>query len=272
MQKYIYKTMVAILVTLMAASCGGAAPTQDVNAVMTSAVSTMVASFFGTQTAMVTPATVTSTQTNTPLPTNTPYNTVTPLATSTYVYVAPLITLGSVTPTGTRPTATINAAAVAVGCNNLFFIRDVTIPPGTVMQKNQDFTKTWKVQNNGTCDWLYQYIFSAVSPDTFGAGAYKIQKLVKAGNWTELSVHMKAPNTLGTYSSSWRMSNGNGPFGATLVVSFVVANPPTSTAIPSITNTSAPLATNTFTLVPTYTLTVAPTDTPTEAPTPTSTP
>jgi hypothetical protein len=267
MQKNISKLLFMTLATWMLAACGGAAPTEDVNAVMTSAVSSMVASFFGTQTALATPATPTSTQTYTPFPTITPFYTVTPPASPTYAYyIAPLrsLTPGTPTPTGTLATATVNPGALAVGCNNLFFIRDVTVPAGTVLQKNQSFTKTWKVQNNGNCDWLYQYILVPVSGDTFGSAGAKIQKLVKVNNWTELSVGMTTPNKSGTYTSYWRLSNGQGTFGATLVLSFVVSDPPTLTPVPTNTNTLAPQPTNTFTL------TALPTDTPSETPSPTT--
>ena len=264
MQKYIKNLLLMSMIAFLLVSCGDATPTVDLNAEMTSVVSSMVASFFGTQTALVTPATSTSTQTYTPFPTVTPFYTITLLASSTYAYyIAPL---GTPTPTGTLATATINPAASAVGCNNLLFIRDVTIPAGTVLQKNQNFTKTWKVQNNGTCDWLYQYIFVPVSGDTYGSEGMKIQKLVKVNNWTELSVNMTAPNKTGTFTSYWRLSNRKGAFGATLVLSFVVSDPPTSTSAPAITNTTLPQPTDTFTLTP------LPTDTPSETSLPEPTP
>jgi next-to-BRCA1 protein 1 len=178
------------------------------------------------------------------------------------------LTPGTATPTGTRTTATVNPGSLAVGCNNLFFIRDVTIPAGTVMQRNQDFTKTWKVQNNGTCDWLYQYILVPLSGDRMSGDGTKLQKLVKVNNWTELSVSLTAPNKPGTYTGYWRLSNGQGTFGATLMVSIIVSDPATSTSVPPATNTQSPQLTSTSTSAP------LPTDTPldTLTPEPTSTP
>jgi hypothetical protein len=257
MHKQSHIGVALILISFLLVSCAGAAPTEEVNSIMTAAVSTMVSSFFGTQTALFTPSTPTVTQTYTAFPTNTFYQTDTPAASATYAYftvVPRTLTPGSPTPTGTLSTPTLNPGAMAVGCNNLFFIRDVTIPAGTVLQKNQNFTKTWKVQNNGSCDWLYQYLFVPTSVNTFGGSSFKLQRLVKAGNWTELSVDMTAPDKSGKYTSYWRMSNGQGPFGATLVVNFVVSDPPTSIPVPSITNTSAPtstpMPTETFTEIP----------------------
>jgi Ig-like domain from next to BRCA1 gene len=262
MQKHISTLLAVTLAAFMLVSCAGEAPTDEVNTIMTAAVSTMVASFFDTQTAIVTPATSTSistsTSTLTPLPTFTPFSSPTVFASSTFIYYTP--TLGSLTPgtptaTGTLATATINPSVLAYGCNNLAFIRDVTVPAGTVINKNQDFTKTWKVQNTGTCNWLYQYGLVLLSGERYGGKDTKIQRLVTVNDWSEVSVNMTAPKNPGTYINYWRMTDTSGHmFGATLVVSFVVAAPPAPTKTP----------------VPTSTFTLAPTDT--ETPTLTATP
>jgi hypothetical protein len=164
---------------------------------------------------------------------------------------------------------------LAVGCNNLAFIRDVNVPAGTVFEKNREFTKTWKVQNTGTCDWMFQYSLVLVGGDAFGGVTTKIQKRVPVSSWSELTVDLKAPKKPGTYTSYWRLSNGQSLFGATLTVSFVVqdatptAVPPTATlspttgptATPTFSPTTGPTATPTFTYTPTYT--PPPTETPT---------
>jgi hypothetical protein len=270
MKKHINRIMIATLTVLILTACGGTEPTQDVNAIMTSAVSSMVASFFETQTALVPIPTPTLVPSMTPLPSPTiiyPTSTLGP--TLTPVYILYSITPGTITPTGTLPTSTVNSSALAVGCNNLAFIRDVTIPAGTVIEKNQSFRKTWKVQNTGTCDWMYQYSLVLVGGDAPGGSNSKIQKTVPVWSWSELSVDLEAPKKPGTYTSSWRLSNGQSLFGATLTVSFVVldvaptAVPPTATLSP----TTAPAATPT----PTPTSTQAPTQTPTPTPTPTPT-
>ncbi|HLF75204.1 MAG TPA: hypothetical protein VI524_12700, partial [Anaerolineales bacterium] len=54
--------IILLLVGLLLASCAGqtaASPTPDVNAIVTSAIGTVAASFFQTQTALVPPATET---------------------------------------------------------------------------------------------------------------------------------------------------------------------------------------------------------------------
>ncbi len=160
MKKYLSTILlISVLIIFLLTACTGTEnATESPDVLMTSAVGSMVASFFGTQTAMYTPPSPTSTATNTPLPSPTiiyPTATLAPAFTATYIYFS--ATPGTITPTGTLPTPTVNSDALAVGCDNLAFVRDVTIPAGTIIVKNQGFTKTWKVQNTGTCDWLYQY-------------------------------------------------------------------------------------------------------------------
>ncbi len=261
MNIYTNRLLIGFLTVYFLSACGQSTPTADVYAPMTSVLGTMVASYFGTLTALPPPLTSTpvSTQLKIPFSTNTPFYINTPLASSTFVYYT--AAAGSPTPTGTLITPTTNPGALALGCNNLYFIRDVNIPPGTVFGKNQDFTKTWKVQNNGTCDWLFQFSLVPIGGETFGGGSTKIKKVVKVNDWSEVSVEMTSPNKAGAYTSYWRLSNGHGLFGATLSVSIIVSAPPASTPIPASTSTSSPQPTNTNTPIPTETSTSMPTST-----------
>src|SRR5690349_9262581 len=114
-----HKILILSMALLLAACAGTADATEDPNAIMTQSIGTMVGS------------------------------------TATFVFYSP--TPGTITPTGTLSTATINPGSLAVGCNNLAFVCDVNIPSGSVLPKSKDMTKTWKVENNGTCNWMYQY-------------------------------------------------------------------------------------------------------------------
>lgn len=224
--------IILFLFAALLTACGGAQPEESIttdDAVLTLAVGTMVAGFFGTQTAMVTP---TPQSTNTPLPTNTflptptPYNTLPPQATWTPTFIfytftpAPILLTPSVT--GTLPTATINSGSLANGCNNLAFIRDVNYPSGTEVTPGESFVKTWKVQNTGTCDWVYIYTLTTVGEDHFGSSWNKLEKVVKPWEWTEISVIVDAPKADGTYTTYYRLTDGTNAFGATLALSVVV--------------------------------------------------
>ncbi len=224
--KKTFRRTIALMVALSVflASCGEAEPTLDVDAVMTEGVGTMVAAFFETQTAMYTPPSPTSTATYTPFPSPTAPPTSTFIPSTPTLFFLLTATLGTISPltavaSGTYVTATVNPSVLGAGCNNLAFIRDVTIPDGTVLQPAQDFVKTWKVQNTGTCNWLPQYSLVLISGTDMDAGVTKIQKTVEVGSWSELSVNITSPNKEGTYTSYWRLADTSGTlFGSTLAV------------------------------------------------------
>nr|MDQ3006767.1 NBR1-Ig-like domain-containing protein [Chloroflexota bacterium] len=159
---YIARQILILLLTtgILLSSCAPQAtgqPTPDMNAILTAGVGTFAASIFQTQTAMVPPATLT--------PTVTPTATVTPLSllsptpptasATQFILVAPQATLVVATPTG--PTLTPNPSTLGSGCNNLAFISDASVPAGTVFKPEEQFTKSWKVANTGTCEWVYRY-------------------------------------------------------------------------------------------------------------------
>jgi hypothetical protein len=247
---------------LFLASCGGSAePARDVNAMMTASIGTMVASFFGTQTAMYTPASPTSTVTQTRFPSPTPFAPLNGLSTSTPTwpfYTATLGTPRTPTITGTLPTATVNASALGYGCNNLAFVRDVNVPSGTVVKAGQDFTKTWKVENTGSCKWMFLYHVLFLSGTNFDPIYNNLGKLVEPGSWAEVSAVLSAPKKPGTYSAYFRFSDGSHMFGATLGVTIVVEADQANTSIPA--NTLVP--TSTFTSIPSPSDTPIPSDTP----------
>ena len=216
---------ILLLIPILLTACGGAAPT-PVSVDMTAGVNTMVASFFGAQTAQAATVAAQATATFTPVPPTATYTlpppTALPLPSPTIVYYYPSATPAFITPTwiplatGTRLTATVIPGALAFGCNNLAFIRDVDHPSGTVVKPGENFNKTWKVMNNGTCDWLYQYSLEFLSANYPEGGSYKLQRKVTVNDWAEISVNLDARKNPGTYTSYWRMSDGAGHmFGAT---------------------------------------------------------
>ena len=225
-----------LLVGLLLSSCAGQAteaPTLDASVIMTDAVNTFVASMYQTQTAQVTLVTNTASPTITSSPTSPVTAPPPPTWTLAPVFNSILPTVSkSPTATGTQYTPTVNPGLSAVGCNNLGLVYDVNIPAGSVFKPGESFTKTWKVENNGTCDWVYLYHLVFVSGDRLEGEPAGLSKVIVPGQWTQLSVGLSAPSTPGTYTGSWRMATQSGaPFGVTLTVSIVVANP-TDTPVP----------------------------------------
>ncbi|HET9915331.1 MAG TPA: NBR1-Ig-like domain-containing protein [Anaerolineales bacterium] len=180
---------VALMTTLVAA-CGSpntppAEPTPDVAAVRTSAASTVVSQF--TLTAAAFTPTV-----------SLPTETLTPAATGT-VTVAPVAQV-------------TNAAGTTVSlCDSMEYVADVNIPDGTSMSPGQDFVKTWRIKNNGSCPWGagYKLVYAGYSDDMDGQ-FQPLAEVVQPNQEVEVSVQFKAPDATGEYLSAWQMENPSG--------------------------------------------------------------
>ena len=183
----------ALLVTLLTAACGSQGtpaqePTADVAAVRTSAASTVVAQFTLTAAAF------------TPTP-SLPTDTAVPAATHT-VTVAPLAQVTNAQGTTVALCDSLSIDPVTV---------DVNIPDGTIMSPGQDFVKTWRVKNNGSCPWGagYELVYAGYSDDMDGQ-FQPLTEVIQPGQEVEVSVQFKAPSQTGEYLSAWQMENPAG--------------------------------------------------------------
>jgi hypothetical protein len=218
--------VVSFAVSLVLAACGRATeeatPTVAVEQIQTEAVATFSARLTATALA---------------LPTNAPTGTPT---------AAP-----SGTPEATN-TAPATAVATAGSCTGLAFVADVTIPDNTTMTPGQQFTKTWRVRNTGSCAWQAGFSLRFIGGEAMGGSSASLGNAVQPGNTADISVAMTAPTTPGTYRGNWRMTNATGSyFGDEVYVLIIVGS---ATATPTGSASSTP--------------TVSPTPTSTEAVTP----
>jgi len=187
-------TMIVILLSMLIAGCGSAnppstEPTADVAAIRTSAANTVVAQFTLTAAAF--------TPTTAPLPTETP---------------APLEP-GTTDTATTQPLAEVTTASGTTDalCDSLEFVTDVNIPDGTNMAPGQDFLKTWRVKNTGSCTWGADYkLVYAGYADRMAGQWQPLTQVVQPGQEIELSVQFKAPDKVGEYLSAWQMANPRG--------------------------------------------------------------
>jgi hypothetical protein len=116
--------------------------------------------------------------------------------------------MASVLPTLAAPTFP-PAASSTPQCDLARFVRDVTIPDGTIYTPGTTFTKTWRLRNEGTCTWSgYSLVFdrgeqmNGASPTTIGT--------VSPGQEIDISVTLTAPSTAGSYRGYWRIRNASG--------------------------------------------------------------
>lgn len=149
----------------------------------------------------------------------------------------PPVTVLVVTATSLPATEAPTATNVPTCVLNSKFIADLTIPDGTVFTPNAVFTKSWRVQNNGTCAWEnFSLVF--VSGTKMAVGATYPVPDTQPGGTADLTVPMTAPANYGSFTGTWRIRSSNGQlFGTNLTVVINVPSP--ATAVPP-TNTPPP--------------------------------
>ena len=102
---------------------------------------------------------------------------------------------------------------------------------------------TWRLKNVGTSPWTAAYILRFYSGDAFGAPQeVPVGRVVLPDQTVDISVQMKAPNTLGDYRSDWVLSDERrSNFKEPVFLKITVAAPPTPTpTTPAPTTTAAP--------------------------------
>lgn len=145
-------------------------------------------------------------------------------------------------------------------------LADLSIPAGTELKPGQAFTKSWRVHNNGSCDWVdYKLVY--ISGSRMGGNSPSKLRTVKAGEVIDIAIELYAPNYPGEYSGLWKIQDDRGSLLNTELSYRVIIPGPTATPSPTATQTPTLTPSPTATLVPTATMTPAPTNTPTPEPT-----
>jgi len=109
-----------------------------------------------------------------------------------------------------QPTNTAVPTAVSY-CDWVAFVKDVTIPDGTQLSAGEIFTKTWRLQNRGTCTWTPDYMLVYTSGDQMGSTtAVRLPGNVAPGQTVDVSVTLTTPNVNGYQRSYWMLRNPSG--------------------------------------------------------------
>lgn len=182
--------------------------------------------------------TPTSSETSRPTPTQAPAATntlvLTPLLTNTSLAetsaVLPTATSTPVLPQPTNPPDCTNSAS---------FVTDVTIPDNSNVLGDTIFTKTWRVRNTGTCVWGSGYTLTHYSDEQMNAPAAVPLDVKQPGAELDISVDLRAPNSVGTHRGNFVIKN---PAGLIMQIDndsrlWVIINV-TNTVTPTITMTS----------------------------------
>jgi hypothetical protein len=211
-QSMVHMAAVLFLLLLLAAclpSRSTSSPTQDIQAIYTSAALTMQAQLTleagQTAVAQLTSQVDQATKMVVPPKQDTPTQ---PAPTSTAPAPTPLIVEPPAPPTSPPPTATPQTP-----CDRAEFVGDITVPPDTLLPAGSVFTKIWRVRNAGFCTWTPSYSLDftggtliPVVTATFLPGN------VSPGQTIDLSVSLSTPALPGVYQAGWMLRNADGRF------------------------------------------------------------
>jgi hypothetical protein len=127
------------------------------------------------------------------------------------VVITPTVTGTPPTPTPTNTPGPVTVTVPPSACDRAQFVRDVTIPDGTVMAPGSTFTKTWRLKNVGACAWSTSYQLVYFSGEQMGAAASAaFPQNVAVGQTVDISINMTAPSAAGSYRGFWMFKNANG--------------------------------------------------------------
>ena len=79
-----------------------------------------------------------------------------------------------------------------------------TIPDGSNIDVGAEFTKSWTIENTGTCVWNTNYELIFESGDQLsGTDFSKLLSVVNPGNKVTINIDLKAPSSPGFFISNW---------------------------------------------------------------------
>ncbi len=96
-------------------------------------------------------------------------------------------------------------------CDWVAFIKDVTIPDGTITAPNEPISKTWRLKNRGTCTWTSDYMLVFSGGTKMGdTTAVRLPGNVLPGQTVDVTVMLTPPSSDGEYTSYWMLRNPSG--------------------------------------------------------------
>ncbi|HSH05410.1 MAG TPA: NBR1-Ig-like domain-containing protein, partial [Anaerolineae bacterium] len=121
--------------------------------------------------------------------------------------------------------------------NDSNFLADLTIPDGTLIEPGTPFTKSWQIQNNGTCQWDTSYqLQPRANTDLFQPAPAPTIPETPPGAPLDLTVQLIAPTQSGQYQASWQLTDPTGePIGVplTILVNIAAPTPETPPTVPA---------------------------------------
>lgn len=119
----------------------------------------------------------------------------------------PTLFLPSATPAPATKTPIPSAVTY---CDWAMFIKDVTVPDGTSFSPGEVFTKTWRLQNRGTCTWTPDYDVVFYGGAQMSGTTMQVPGYVAPGQAVDVAVTFTAPSAPGHYVGYWMLRNSAG--------------------------------------------------------------
>jgi hypothetical protein len=183
----------------------------------------------------------------------TPSATATSNATATPSPIPATATPSGPTSTPTKTPYPTYAAGSTQGDHSIF-VKDITIPDGTVFTTGTEFTKTWLFTNTGTTTWSTNYklvYLEGNATDKNNVLSVNLPNSVAPGESVEVSVVFAAPAAKGTYTSWWQLFSADGKFfGDSCSIVFSVGDV-ASTSVPTTATSATATASTTLTVTAT---------------------
>jgi len=97
-------------------------------------------------------------------------------------------------------------------CDQVKFIKDITIPDEMDLAPGEKFTKTWQIQNAGSCPWTIGYLLYFENGDLMGGPSSQelTSETIQPGDMIDISVDLVAPLETGSYQGNWKLRNVKG--------------------------------------------------------------
>jgi hypothetical protein len=115
---------------------------------------------------------------------------------------------GFYTPTSIPP---IKTSTPLSRCDWAAFVTDVTYPDGSMIGRNENFTKIWRLKNIGTCTWTTDYAVVFVSGDSMNAPvAMALTGNVNPGQTVDIQEKLTSPSKDGHFRADFKLRNAAG--------------------------------------------------------------
>jgi hypothetical protein len=96
-------------------------------------------------------------------------------------------------------------------CNWAEFVRDISIPDGTVLNGGETFSKTWRLRNIGDCPWTTDYDIVFVGGESFNApNRIGMPTFVGPSEMVDITILMEAPVYPGNYRGYFMLADRQG--------------------------------------------------------------